>query len=69
MTPVTTPVPIAVHDGTGAGAPGLVLRTLPRGSCATCHLEWDITRGPLGPTELPVTPVIPPVIPPVAPKP
>ena len=62
MTPVTTPVPPAIHAGDGTAQPPLVLKALPHGKCSVCKLSWDITRGPLGPTELPIAPILPPVV-------
>jgi hypothetical protein len=64
MTPVTTPPPAAIHDGFGNPQPPLTLRALPHATCKTCSLQWDITRMPAGPNELPPTPYPPPTNPP-----
>jgi len=53
MTAKTTPPPPPVTDGLGEAQPALVLKALPHGDCSVCKLSWDITRGPLGPADLP----------------
>lgn len=67
-SPVTTPTPDPIHDGMGDPVPPLVVAAVSRGSCTTCNLEWDITRGPVGPNEQPITPVGPPVLAPLVPS-
>ena len=63
VQPIDTALLPPVVDGTGDPVPPVMLTTPSKGSCTVCNLEWDITRGPLGPNELPPDPYVPPVIP------
>jgi hypothetical protein len=64
---VQNPIPPAIVSGDGQPHPPLYVQSLPRGACSVCGLTWNITKGPLGPNEVPFVPVTPPTFPPVVP--
>lgn len=67
LEPAASPIPPPSYDGSGNPKPPLVANAKQQGTCSVCKLTWYITRGPLGPNDLPLTPTSPPVITPPTP--